>query len=183
MCVNIGHGDPRVITAIAEQAAQLPYANPFLTTEPRARLGAKLAEIAPGRHRRLLLHQRRRRGQRERVQDRARRHRPPEDPGALPLVPRRHGGGDHRHRRSAALEPAADAGHRPRARSVSRHRSAAGTSAEASLRVPRGSRSSSKARRRSRRSSSRPSPAPTASSCRPTATCRACGRSATSTAS
>jgi taurine---2-oxoglutarate transaminase len=48
MCVNIGHGDPRVVTAIQEQAAVLAYANPFLATEPRARLGAKLAEIAPG---------------------------------------------------------------------------------------------------------------------------------------
>ena len=48
MCVNIGHGDPRVVTAIQEQAAVLPYANPFLATEPRARLGAKLASIAPG---------------------------------------------------------------------------------------------------------------------------------------
>src|SRR5581483_3972522 len=48
MCVNIGHGDPRVVKAIQEQAAVLPYANPFMATEPRARLGAKLAEIAPG---------------------------------------------------------------------------------------------------------------------------------------
>jgi taurine--2-oxoglutarate transaminase len=48
MCVNIGHGDERVIRAIQEQAAALAYANPFLATEPRARLGAKLAEIAPG---------------------------------------------------------------------------------------------------------------------------------------
>ena len=48
MCVNIGHGDERVIRAIAEQAATLAYANPFMATEPRARLGAKLAEIAPG---------------------------------------------------------------------------------------------------------------------------------------
>src|ERR1700674_5164272 len=48
MCVNIGHGDPRVVRAIQEQAAVLPYANPFMATEPRARLGAKLAEIAPG---------------------------------------------------------------------------------------------------------------------------------------
>src|SRR5881409_2220604 len=45
MCVNIGHGDERVINAIHEQAAQLPYANPFMATEPRARLGQKLAEI------------------------------------------------------------------------------------------------------------------------------------------
>jgi len=48
MCVNIGHGDPRVVRAIQEQAAVLAYANPFLATEPRARLGAKLAAIAPG---------------------------------------------------------------------------------------------------------------------------------------
>jgi taurine--2-oxoglutarate transaminase len=48
MCVNIGHGDERVVKAIHEQAAVLAYANPFMATEPRARLGAKLAEIAPG---------------------------------------------------------------------------------------------------------------------------------------
>src|SRR5713101_2882396 len=48
MCVNIGHGDQRVIRAIQEQAAVLAYANPFMATEPRARLGAKLAEITPG---------------------------------------------------------------------------------------------------------------------------------------
>ena len=48
MSVNIGHGDPRVINAISEQAATLAYANPFMATEPRARLGAKLAAIAPG---------------------------------------------------------------------------------------------------------------------------------------
>src|ERR671913_747358 len=48
MCVNIGHGDERVIRAIQEQAAALAYANPFMATEMRARLGAKLAEITPG---------------------------------------------------------------------------------------------------------------------------------------
>jgi taurine--2-oxoglutarate transaminase len=48
MCVNIGHGDARVIKAIQDQAAQLPYVTPFATTEIRARLGAKLAEICPG---------------------------------------------------------------------------------------------------------------------------------------
>ena len=48
MCVNIGHGDERVVRAIQEQAAVLAYANPFMATEPRARLGAKLAEICPG---------------------------------------------------------------------------------------------------------------------------------------
>ncbi len=48
MSVNIGHGDLRVIDAIKRQAEQLAYANPFMATEPRARLGQKLAELAPG---------------------------------------------------------------------------------------------------------------------------------------
>jgi taurine--2-oxoglutarate transaminase len=48
MCVNTGHGDPRIVKAIQDQAAALAYANPFMATEPRARLGQKLAEITPG---------------------------------------------------------------------------------------------------------------------------------------
>src|SRR5512134_2575241 len=48
MCVNIGHGDERVVRAIQRQAETLAYANPFMATEVRARLGARLAEIAPG---------------------------------------------------------------------------------------------------------------------------------------
>jgi taurine---2-oxoglutarate transaminase len=48
MSVNIGHGDERVIRAIQQQAATLCYANPFMATEVRAKLGAKLAELAPG---------------------------------------------------------------------------------------------------------------------------------------
>jgi taurine---2-oxoglutarate transaminase len=48
MSVNIGHGDKRVVQAIADQAAKLAYANPFMAHEPRARLSQKLAEIAPG---------------------------------------------------------------------------------------------------------------------------------------
>src|ERR1700687_5604643 len=48
MSVNIGHGDERVIRAIAEQASALTYANPFMATEPRARLGAKRAGKPPG---------------------------------------------------------------------------------------------------------------------------------------
>src|SRR5882762_347653 len=48
MCVNIGHGDERVIRAISEQAATLAYANPFMATDVRARLGVKLAQITPG---------------------------------------------------------------------------------------------------------------------------------------
>ena len=48
MSVNIGHSDERVIRAITEQASTLCYANPFMATEIRARLGQKLAEITPG---------------------------------------------------------------------------------------------------------------------------------------
>jgi taurine--2-oxoglutarate transaminase len=48
MSVNIGHGDTRVTSAIARQAEKLAYANPFMATEARARLGQKLAELAPG---------------------------------------------------------------------------------------------------------------------------------------
>ena len=46
--VNIGHADPRVADAIAEQARILPYASPGMATEPRALLGRKLAELMPG---------------------------------------------------------------------------------------------------------------------------------------
>jgi taurine--2-oxoglutarate transaminase len=48
MSVNIGHGDRRVIDAITDQALKLQYVQPAFATEPRARLGAKLAEILPG---------------------------------------------------------------------------------------------------------------------------------------
>jgi len=48
MSVNIGHGDRRVIDAIAAQSAKLQYVQPAFATEPRARLGQKLAEILPG---------------------------------------------------------------------------------------------------------------------------------------
>jgi taurine---2-oxoglutarate transaminase len=48
MCVNIGHGDERVIEAIVAQARELPYAGPPMTTKPRALLGKLLAEITPG---------------------------------------------------------------------------------------------------------------------------------------
>jgi len=48
MCVNIGHGDDRVINAIIEQARTLPYAAPGMATKPRAVLGKLLSEITPG---------------------------------------------------------------------------------------------------------------------------------------
>ena len=48
MCVNLGHGDPRVVRAIQQQAETLTYVSPSMASEPRARLGAKLAELTPG---------------------------------------------------------------------------------------------------------------------------------------
>ncbi len=48
MSVNIGHGDRRVVDAIAAQAAKLQYVQPAFVTEIRARLGVKMAEILPG---------------------------------------------------------------------------------------------------------------------------------------
>jgi taurine--2-oxoglutarate transaminase len=48
MSVNIGHGDPRVIAAIIEQLHKVCYVTPSMTTEVRARLGAKLAQLTPG---------------------------------------------------------------------------------------------------------------------------------------
>ena len=48
MSVNIGHGDARVLAAISEQIQKVTYVTPSMVTEARARLGAKLAEIAPG---------------------------------------------------------------------------------------------------------------------------------------
>lgn len=48
MCVNIGHGDRRVIKAIQDQAAKLVYAGPSMATEVRAKIGPLLAKHTPG---------------------------------------------------------------------------------------------------------------------------------------
>jgi taurine---2-oxoglutarate transaminase len=48
MCVNIGHGDERVISAIQRQAAELPYAAPGMTTRVRAIASKLIADISPG---------------------------------------------------------------------------------------------------------------------------------------
>lgn len=48
MCVNIGHGDQRVIDAIVQQAQTLPYAAPGMASQPRAELGQLLSTITPG---------------------------------------------------------------------------------------------------------------------------------------
>ncbi|MFH1185709.1 MAG: aminotransferase class III-fold pyridoxal phosphate-dependent enzyme [Chloroflexota bacterium] len=48
MCVNIGHGDLRVIDAIVEQARRLPYTAPGMTNNVRALASRLVAEISPG---------------------------------------------------------------------------------------------------------------------------------------
>ena len=47
MCVNIGHGDVRVIKAMQEQAAELPYAAPGMTTKIRALASKAVADVTP----------------------------------------------------------------------------------------------------------------------------------------
>ena len=48
MCVNIGHGERRVIEAIQRQASELVYAGPGMATAVRARFGQMLATLTPG---------------------------------------------------------------------------------------------------------------------------------------
>ncbi len=48
MCVNIGHGDERVLTAIGEQSEKPTYARRHLVAELRARLHQLPAQASPG---------------------------------------------------------------------------------------------------------------------------------------
>ncbi len=47
MCVNIGHGNQRVIRAMQDQAAELPYAAPGMATRVRAIASKMVADITP----------------------------------------------------------------------------------------------------------------------------------------
>lgn len=47
MCVNIGHGDERIIKAMQAQAAELPYAAPGMTTKIRALASREVAKVTP----------------------------------------------------------------------------------------------------------------------------------------
>ena len=49
MCVNIGHGNERVIKAIQDQAAELAYAAPGMTHRMRALASKTVADITPDR--------------------------------------------------------------------------------------------------------------------------------------
>ena len=184
MCVNIGHGDPRVIKAIQEQAATLAVRQPvhgdraagaagreagrrsrratstcFFFTNGGAEANEnafKIARAFTGRQKILARYRSYHGG----------------TAGAIAAT------GDPRR-----WTPAADARRRPRARPVSRHRARLGRCGrrrcaylEEVIQLE-GPQTIAGVHPRDR------SPAPTASWCRPTATCRACARSATSTAS
>ena len=48
MCVNIGHGDQRVIDAMKAQLDDIPYAAPGMTTRIRALASKAVADVTPG---------------------------------------------------------------------------------------------------------------------------------------
>ena len=48
MCSNIGHGHPKVIQAIKDQADELAYAGPMFATRARAEVGPVLSKHTPG---------------------------------------------------------------------------------------------------------------------------------------
>ena len=48
MCSNIGHGHPKVIQAIKDQADEFCYAGPNMATRVRAEIGPLLAKHTPG---------------------------------------------------------------------------------------------------------------------------------------
>lgn len=56
-CMNVGYGRDEIVDAIADQARELAYANPFVdvSNAPAALLSAKLAELAPGDLNRVML--------------------------------------------------------------------------------------------------------------------------------
>jgi taurine--2-oxoglutarate transaminase len=48
VCTSLGYDAERVADAVADQVREVPYVNPGWSTEPRATLSEKLAEITPG---------------------------------------------------------------------------------------------------------------------------------------
>ena len=115
MCVNIGHGDPRVIEAITRQAEQLAYSNSVATaTEPRALLGRKLASLFPGDIEKSFFTLGGAEANTERDPYREGGYGPEQSPCSLPLVPRRDPRGHLTHRRPETLaERARHPGRRP----------------------------------------------------------------------
>ena len=99
--VNVGHGNKRIVEAIKRQADELCLSAPNAVYPGQGR--AREAPARDGRPGLLegVLHARRRRGQRERAQDRAPRHRPAQAHRALPQLSRRVDGRALAHRRLA----------------------------------------------------------------------------------
>ena len=48
MAVNLGHGDKRIIDAMTKQAEKFAYCHPILSNRPRAELGERISQKAPG---------------------------------------------------------------------------------------------------------------------------------------
>ena len=187
MCSNIGHGEPAGHRGHGRAGARADLRRPRDGDPTAGPPGRAAGGDHPRRPESVSLHPGRRRCQRERHQAGPRLHRPAQDPGALPLLPRRHGRRHGRHRRPAPRRPGSPphAGRGPLPRPVplpfglpsaseptSTKRSSPRTTSTTSRRSSR-----SKARRRSPPSCSRPSPAPTASSSLRMATCKGCARS------
>ena len=186
--VNIGYQHPKLVAAIQEAAARQCTIAPSFADESRSEAARLIAEPGAGDPEPGVLHQRRGGSHRERHADGAPAHRPAQGAHRLPQLPRRDGRGDHGHRRPAPLaERAGHERHRallgpvPLPLRLPRHHRGAGVRARPA--APARHASWSRAPRRSRPSCSRPWWAPTASSCRRTATSPASARSATSTAS
>ena len=87
--VNIGYQHPKLVAAIADYAQQMTTIQPSFANDARSEAARLITEVAPGRPQPGLLHQRRRRGQRERDPDGPAAHRPAQDPGDVPQLPRR----------------------------------------------------------------------------------------------
>ena len=112
--VNIGYQHPKLIAAIQEYAGRMTTIQPSFANDARSEAARLICELAPGRPEPDLLHQRRRRGHRERDAHGQAAHRPAQGARRLPQLPRRHGRRDHDDRRPAPLGGrAGDARRRP----------------------------------------------------------------------
>ena len=96
--VNIGYQHPKLVAAIQEAAARQCTIAPSFADESRSEAARLIAGLAPGDAEPGVLHQRRRRGHRERHADGAPAHRPPQGAHRLPQLPRRDRRRDHGHR-------------------------------------------------------------------------------------
>ena len=110
--MNIGHQHPKLVAAIKEQADKLCTVAPMFANDVRSEAARLITELAPGRPRHGVLHERRRRGHGERRAHVPAAHRASQDPHHLPQLSRRHRWLDHPHRRSPALAERARAARR-----------------------------------------------------------------------